>query len=315
MKSVKEWPKLERPREHRLNKLENKKITVVLKFLFLFPFLLLLTSANGASPDFLKNSIGIISAKHAPLKGYYEGPPKRPGTLADISSACNGFLVKKGDKVYFLSVKHILTKYAKDPDIHSQYKFIVTEDDKVAEVEITLPGLRQAPFRIPLTDTNKFEVPEQWYGLQYGTADAMAIDVTEHMGAQNLDGKVTPYELLSSISEQAMVNSHEQLTFLGYRDLNGVLVVDLQWLRGKWNKNFGGIINLGDQRLRGFSFGIKLSHGDCGSPLFLFNESKIHVIGLMRTGNYTPDFPSVATDSMVLRDAINRKEKSERGYQ
>lgn len=286
-----------------------------MKFPFkLFSWLLILvfsSSCYAGAPDFLENAIGVIIATHSKVQGYYEDEPMKSVTLENVPFNCNGFLVQKDGRVYFLTVKHILTKYTKSTFLYSGKNFVVTKDDTVEEIDIVLPELLKNLQKIVLTGENKFEVPETWYGLQNGTADAMAIDITRELEGQNLDGKAIPYESLAGISDQTAMNSHDQIAIVGYP--GGDLKIAIRTQNGRWTQKFGEIIELGQQKLRGFSFGIELSGGDCGSPLALIDKSNVYVIGLMRTGLTRPDaisLPSVATDSIVVRDAINRKEMS-----
>ncbi len=286
-----------------------------MKFPFkLFFWLLVLAGSSPCyadTPNFLENAVGIIVATHPTVQGYYEDEPTKAITLENIPFNCNGFLVKKDDRIYFLSVKHILTKYAKSKFLYYGRNFVVTKDDKVEEIDILLPKLKKELRKVALSDENKFEVPETWYGLKNGTADAMSVDITSAFEGQNLDGKIIPYESLAGISDQTAVNSHDQIAIVGYP--GGDLKVVIRTQNGRWAQKFGEIIELGQQKLMGFSFGIVLSGGDCGSPLVLIDRSNVYVIGLMRTGLTGPDavgFPSVATGSIVIRDAINRREMS-----
>jgi hypothetical protein len=282
-----------------------------LRFLFFALMLIVPRHGYGQGLDPLENSIGIVVATHETVHGYFEDEPSKAVTLSRIPFNCNGFLVLKDDRIYFITVKHVLTKYKDSSFVYGGRKFKVTQDDKVSELDILLPRLGERISKIELSEASLFEVPETWYELNNGTADAMAIDLTGHLEGKIQKGLVIPYEALVSAGEKAATNANKAIALVGYPSGNSNQ--DIRVLKNGWDQRFGEIIPLGSQRLRGFSFGIETNGGDCGSPVVIFSGPEIRVAGLLRTGLTGADnegFSSIATDSIVLRDAINRKEMS-----
>jgi hypothetical protein len=221
--------------------------------------------------DPIQNSCGII-------KTYFEkGDPH--GT--------NGFVIKKGEKVYFLTVLHVSKSFG--------------QVNELKAVEIILPNLISHPLRKKPSQADFLEgdsiKTKRLYGNLMETVDVLAIDITtefKELAGIEAMSRIISFEALAGFDKKEEIdkNFDQPLDIAGYPATgDGSFIQTSEYQTAKinqeWSKDgYGAITTIKEGEYpSGFWMDIKTNHGDCGRPVILRQNSNYMLIGLIKTGD------------------------------
>jgi hypothetical protein len=250
----------------------NKK-QLIYVFIILFLFSIPYVSATDLS-DMFKNSIGIISFT-------FENVRAKDGKLYHVSKECNGILIKKNNKKYFISVLH-LSKIFKNKPLKNSSS---SEDYLSNLVTIQIPN-KIALFPIAITKDNFFDgddLPPKKKKKQNGfieTIDICCIDVTNNVSEEN----IITYDLLAGEDKKSEIDSSQgNILVCGYPGAKPDKGCEELPSTIQQPINFGTLyLTITKEKPSGFRITTELKEGDCGRPIIMKIGTKNMVIGLYK---------------------------------
>lgn len=209
----------------------------------------------------------------------------------------NGFLLKKENKFYFITVLHVSMLF--------DNKIPVPE---LKEVEISLPKLSLS-FR------------QQWATTYYArgddiadkrpkeTVDVLVVDITRSVngsGMAAISKDVFDYIDLVPLSMKKQIDGapHKTAWLIGYpataeNGISNEFVVNQTEINLP-ESGFGSLVQLlNDENPSGFYFNLRTERGDCGRPVIIKIGNDYKIAGLIKT-SYPNDDRSLAIDSTAI---------------
>lgn len=251
--------------------------------LLLLCSLIIFSSHDIFANDPIQNSCGIITT-------YFErGLPRQ----------ANGFVVRKNNRIYFLSVLHVSKSFGQSNELKS--------------VDLQLPNLipyriRKKPSKADFLDgdTIKTKRPHE-------TVDVLAIDITnefkELVGTEAVS-RIIPFEAIAGIDNKETIvkGFDKELEIAGYRAFpDRGIGLKAEYSLAKINPamskdGYGAVVRISkDEAPSGFWMDIKTEHGDCGRPVILRNNSDYIVMGFIKTGDEKLPLSFVIDGTAIIR--------------
>jgi len=288
-------------------------------FVFLLIFCCPITA--NSSPEQIKNSIGRVTFHFDPpvKRIIYDAQKQRIDEEFVTEKFCNGFLVKKEDKIYLITVLHSskifddgLHEITQNGVLQGYFEYPECRDFS-NKISINIPNVLQANM-IPVTRDNFFEgdtIQENGESV-----DIACIDVTPYVDKRTA-ADIISYEMLADVDKKAEIQDGRDTKLCGYsgRQLSNIEETNYQEMPVpdiKFPKNeFGEFLEFENgKRVRGFIYDLEAHVGDCGRLIITQLPSGYSIIGINR---YAIEFregiwlkkASVANDSTAIRQTIN----------
>lgn len=283
-------------------------------FLFSLLFIFLKTTSSLALPKEFRSSIGKVTFYFKPCEIEIFSSKGQPICRSSITEkSCNGFLIKKDNRVYLVTVLH-LSKIFKDgkllPFKGGGYYKVLSGCDMPEKVTFEVPNSK-VKFTLSITNDNFFDGDNLARRKESGyeeTIDVCCIDVTNYIDEINKNEFIS-YDLLGDIDKKQEIDSSAGKVFVcGYPE--GDIQRSYQELLSSLDPpiNFGALFPIGNgEAPSGFSFDAKLLSGDCGRPIIIGIPAGYMVIGLFKTSRGNG---SVAIDSTAIRRTIQGLKKT-----
>jgi len=276
-----------------------------------------MANKNDTLPIELKNSIGRVTCEFEPyqIAVSHRGRLVANGELTN-KNLCNAFLIKKKEKLYLISVRHV-SKIYKDKtkitigDGKNKIEMPCKEEDFPKKILFQNPLITE---EVIINGNNLFtedsftqKEKEKVFGKGV-TLDVMCLDVTEIGSKDNL----ISYDSLASLEDKEEIDNNIGEVFLcGFpaiaineKSFNPQSYENRQ-CNLKKPIRFGGLVHLANGEVPpGFFFDAKLDEGDCGRPVILKLKSGYKIIGIFKTSDVFQG-DSLCIDSMAIRFIID----------
>lgn len=274
-------------------------------------------------PEIFRNSVGKVTFHFEPYQiGMFDLTGNLKDTYQNSNKSCNGFLIKKSERIYLITVGHLSF-------IHEGYEFNCKDlkgdnfvcrqmeqrnTPKAAMLEITNLDV----INLNITKNVNFFIGDDLPTIMQKaqgkeTLDISCLDITDKIDPKFISNLI-PYELLADIKDKnAIDESEEGITLCGYpgKYISNGYQPD-KYQERLCNllppRDFGTIINLSKGEIpSGFYFDAQLENGDCGRPIIKKLDSKYLLLGLFKTtiplqNNYSLSF---AIDSTAIKRVID----------
>ncbi|MDD5084901.1 MAG: hypothetical protein PHE61_02515 [Candidatus Omnitrophica bacterium] len=283
--------------------------------LTVFLFLLVAPSASEANTDFQENSMGIVTFTFETVKGdlYDEDGNCLGERELTLYGKCNGFLVRKGYKIYFITVLHISRRYKdskyKLNDSGVNYIFVPFETQTSRKCEIELVKSKRI-LNGPFLDEDFFEgddIRDPSRSRTGETIDLLRIDVSDKVPSE-IKNAIVDYKDLARLNIGSPKDNKAILA--GYPATSSgdirrcyeerPVTIDLD------KATFRKLVPLKEvnEKPRVFYLADQTYHGDCGRPIVMEFNSKHYILGLIKT--CIENCPrSLAQDGLRIIDLID----------
>jgi hypothetical protein len=258
-------------------------------FLFSVSLSYLCAPSALASQERIKNSSGVLS------------------TFFDSNEAksVNGFAVKKGSRVYFVTVAHVSMIFDRPAPVPA-----------LKAIVIYLPELK-LPFEIV-----QYFKGDDLKNKQAGeTIDVLVVDITQHISKSPLLNEILDYKDLISFDMKSVMDKepNRPVSLIGYPASR--MKKDSIWVNESYailhglnsqvstklelpKEGYGGLISLPvrGENFSGFYLKIESEGGDCGRAAIVNIGEEYKIAGLLKTGQGNQ---SIAIDGTAIARTID----------